>query len=301
MIKLQNLDLNLLVTFNLMYRERKTVAVAEALGVSQPAVSNAITRLRRHLRDELFERTAKGMRPTPFADSIAPSIAYALSTLQSGLNIDSAFVPARSERVFSLAMTDLGEMYILPKLMRYLAGHAPQVQISTAVDGLLPLKDQMEAGTVDMAVGLLPQLEAGFYQRKLFDQPYVCLMRKGHPLAQGPLTIERFSQALHLVIEAQGTWHGQVEKRLTRSGITRIQRLRLPNFMSAPYIVRETDLVATVTEKLALQTREILDLEMRAHPVAIPPAPINLFWHRRYHKDPGNIWLRNILVGLLSE
>lgn len=301
MLRLQDIDLNLLIVFQMMYRERKTGTVAEQLGLSQPAVSNALARLRKVLNDELFERTARGMRPTPYADNIAESVGYALSTLQDGLNFEERFDPASSDRSFCISMTDLGEMYLLPKLISHLETHAPNITISTVRDTGRPLKEEMESGAVDLAIGLLPQLEAGFYQRRLFDQQYVCLMRKGHPLAKGELTPERFSQAQHIVIEARGTGHGRVEAQLKRSGITRIARLHLPYFMSAPYIIAETDLVATVTEKLALQTCERLGLVAHPHPVDIPPAQINLFWHRRFHQDTGNIWLRNLLFQLFSE
>lgn len=301
MIQIQDIDLNLLVVFHLMYRERKTGPVAEQLGLSQPAVSNALGRLRKALNDELFERTSRGMRPTPFADAIAESIGYALGTLQDGLNYQERFDPSSSDRSFCLSMTDLGEMYLLPRLIAHLAVQAPSISITTVRDTGRSLKDEMESGTVDLAIGLLPQLEAGFYQRRLFNQDYVCLMREGHPLANETLTLERFSEAQHIIIEAQGTGHGRVEKQLVRSGITRIVRLRLPHFISAPYIVSETDLIATVTEKLALQTAKSLGLVTRPHPVLIPPAQINLFWHRRYHQDTGNIWLRNLLFDLFSE
>ncbi|PSJ37800.1 LysR family transcriptional regulator [Zobellella taiwanensis] len=301
MTQLQDIDLNLLLVFQLMYRERKTGVVAEQLGLSQPAVSNALARLRKALNDELFERTSRGMKPTPYADLIAEPIAYALATLQDTINYHERFEPLSSERAFRIAMTDLGEMYLLPRLMAHLARVSPGISITTVRNSDDSLKEEMEAGSVDLAIGLLPQLEAGFYQRRLFEQQYVCLMRKDHPLAGGPLDLEAFSQARHIVIEAQGTGHGRVEKLLAQSGVRRIVKLRLPHFMSAPYIVRETDLIATVTEKLALQTMDTLGLVVHRHPVALPSVQINLFWHRRYHQDTGSIWLRSQIFNLFAE
>lgn len=301
MIRLQDIDLNLLIVFQLMYRERKTGPVAEQLGLTQPAISNALARLRVALGDELFERTARGMRPTPFADNIAESIGYALSTLQDGINYQERFDPLSSDRSFCVNMTDLGEIYLLPTLMAYLSENAPNISVSTVRDKGRSLKEDLETGSVDLAIGLIPQLEAGFYQRRLFDQDYVCLMRKDHPMAKGELTLERFAQAEQIIIDAQDTGHGKVEKILARSGINRISRLKLPHFISAPYIVAETDLIATVTEKLALQTAEKLGLAIRPHPVDIPPAQINTFWHRRFHQDTGNIWFRNLIFELFSE
>ncbi|ADZ91433.1 LysR family transcriptional regulator [Marinomonas mediterranea] len=301
MIRLQDIDLNLLVVFQLMYRERKTGAVAEQLGLTQPAISNALARLRLALHDELFERTARGMRPTPFADSIAESVSYALSTLQDGLNYQERFDPQSSDRVFCVNMTDLGEIHMLPRLMAYLAEHAPNLSISTVRDNGHSLREELETGSVDLAIGLLPQLEAGFYQRRLFDQEYVCLVREGHPLAEQTLTLDNFSKSEHIIIEAQDTGHGRVEKQLAKSGILRVSKLKLPHFISAPYIIAHTDLVATVTEKLALQMANSLDLVIKPHPVDIPAAQINMFWHRRFHQDSGNVWLRNVFFELFSE
>ena len=301
MIKLQDLDLNLLLVFHLMYRERKTGAVAELMGLSQPAVSNALKRLRLTLGDELFERTARGMSPTPYAEQIAENISITLDNLQSSLNVKTEFDPTKSQRTFRVAMTDLGEMYMFPRLMLHLAKNAPGISITTVRNSEFSLKEDMESGNVDLAIGLLPQLEAGFYQRRLFEQNYVCLMRKEHPLAGEALSLERFSQAEHIVIEAKDTGHDHVERQLKRSGVARIVPLRLPHFMSAPYIVAETDLVATVTEKLALQTAEVLGLTIHPHPVDISPAQINQFWHRRMHRDEGNIWLRNTIFELFAE
>ncbi len=301
MIRLQDIDLNLLVVFQLMYRERKTGLVAEHLGLTQPAISNARARLRLALHDELFERTARGMRPTPFADSIAESVGYALSTLQEGLNYQERFDPKSSERSFCVNMTDLGEIHMLPSLMAYLAEKAPNLSISTVRDKGHSLQEELETGSVDLAIGLLPQLEAGFYQRRLFNQNYVCLMREGHPYAAQPLTLDNFSRSEHMIIEAQDTGHGRVEKQLAKSGILRVSKLKLPHFISAPYIVAQTDLIATVTEKLALRMAESLNLVVKPHPVDIPPAQINMFWHRRFHQDSGNVWLRNLVFKLFSE
>lgn len=301
MIELKKIDLNLLVMFHLMYQKRKTSLVAETLDLTQPAISNALAKLRLALNDELFVRTARGMRPTPYADHIAESVGYALSTLKDGLNHEWKFNPVLSDRCFSINMTDLGEMYLLPRLIAYLAKHAPSISVTTVRDKHYSLQDDLESGNVDLAVGLLPQLEAGFYQRHLFAQKYVCLLRKGHMFEHLELTLERFSEAKHMIIEVSDTGHGRVERLLAKTGITRINRLKIPHFTSAPYIVAETDMIATVPEKLALQTASKLGLVIKPHPVDIPPAQINMVWHRRFHQDLGNIWLRNLMFELFAE
>lgn len=301
MIRLNEIDLNLLVVFQHMYRERKTGVVAEQLGLSQPAISNALGRLRKALGDELFERTARGMRPTSYADAIADPISSALSSLQETINHNDHFDPTASTRSFRVAMTDLGEIHLLPRLMSRLSTQAPQVQLTTVRDTAITLKEEMEAGSVDLAVGLLPQLGAGFYQRRLFNQKYVCLMRSDHPLAKGEFGLEQFSEAHHAVVVAQGTGHSHVEELVTRSGVPRRISLRVPHFVAVPYIISETDLIVTVTEKLALQTMKRFNLVSRPHPMEIPTAQINIFWHRRLHQDAGNIWLRGLFFEMFSE
>ena len=169
-MNLRDIDLNLLVVFNQLLVERRVSKVAEKLGLTQPAVSNALARLRKLLGDELFLRTPRGMQPTPFADELAEPVAYALGMIHGALNQRSSFEPATSQRSFTIGMTDIGEIYFLPKLMDELARLAPGVSVSTVRNAAVNLKDEMEAGHVDLALGLLPQLKGGFFQRRLFRQ-----------------------------------------------------------------------------------------------------------------------------------
>lgn len=301
MIKLPEIDLNLLVVFDLLYQEQNTQRVALRLGITQPAVSHALKRLRNLLADELFERTSQGLMPTPLATRLHPAIAQALTQLQETLNRPDDFDPAVSERTFNIAMTDIGEIVFLPRLLERLTREAPGISLSTVRSHNEDLKREMEEGRIDLAIGLIPQLGAGFYQQGLFVQRYVCLMREDHPLAAGEFDLNAFAAAQHAVVVARGTGHGIVEEQLARSGITRPVRLELPHFAAVPYIVSSTDLVVTVTGKLAEVTRERFRLVMREHPVPFPEIPINLFWHRRFHQDAGNRWLRGAIFEMFAE
>lgn len=301
MIKLQDIDMNLLVVFELLYRARKTQLVADELGLTQPAISHSLRRLRKLLDDELFERTSHGLKPTPYADQIAEPIAYALTTMHESLNIRENFEPASSERVFSLAMTDIGEVYFMPKLMLKLAQVAPGVTLTTVRNSGVKLKEAMEMGEVDLAVGLLPQLGAGYFQRRLFEQKYVILMRKDHPLSSKDFGLDEFLKAKHAVVVAEETGHGLAEKLISELAAPRFIQLRLPHFTAVPYIISTTDLIVTVPEKLAETTLEQFDLIMRPLPIEIKSIQINLFWHRRFHQDAGNQWLRGLIFDLFSE
>ena len=190
---LKDIDLNLLLVFHKLLMERRVSIVAEKLELSQPAVSNALNRLRRLLGDELFLRTSKGMEPTPYAAQLAEPIAYALGTIHNSLNQRTTFDPATSNRKFTLGITDIGEIYFLPRLMDRLARIAPEVSVSTVRNTAVNLRDEMEAGHVDLAMGLLPQLKSGFFQRRLFRQRYVCMFREGHPLQNPNQPLNYFS------------------------------------------------------------------------------------------------------------
>lgn len=301
MLKLADIDLNLLVVFDLLYQEQNTQRVALRLGITQPAVSHALKRLRLLLSDELFERTSQGLQPTPRASQLHPGIADALARMNDTLNLRDDFNPALSERTFHLNMTDIGEIVFLPRLLQHFSQAAPGVSLHTARSHSNELKYEMEEGQIDLAVGLIPQLGAGFYQQRLFVQRYVCLMRHDHPLANGNFGVEEFHSAHHAVVVAQGTGHGVVEEQLANAGIKRPVRLTLPHFAAIPYIVSSSDLVVTVTGKLAEATCERFGLTVREHPLAFPEIPINLFWHRRFHQDPGNRWLRGLMFSMFSE
>lgn len=300
-MKLEEIDLNLLVVFNQLLTERKVSKVAENLGLGQPAVSNALARLRKLFDDELFLRTAHGMQPTPFAEQLAESIGYALGMIHSAVNARSSFDPATSQRSFSVGMTDIGEIYFLPLLMQRIQQLAPAVTISTVRNTSLQLRDAMEAGQVDLAIGLLPQLKAGFFQRRLFEQRYVCLFRQGHPLDLKRMKAADFFAAEHVAVVSAGTGHGQVDEILDNHSPQRRVKLKVPHFVAIGHILQSTDLIATVPERLAERMVQPFDLKHLPHPVELPRIAINVFWHAKYHKDPANQWLRNLVIDLHAD
>lgn len=297
----QDVDLNLLVVFDHLLRQRTVSGVAKALNLSQPAVSNALARLRRTFEDELFVRSAKGMLPTPFAQELAEPVAYALDALRSALNRNPSFDPVTSERAFHLAMTDIGEVHFIPKLMSVLREQAPRVSVGTVRNTAVTLAEEMSHGKVDLAVGHLPELTAEFFQRRLFRQRYVCMFRPGHALDKRTVRLKDFEAADHVVVTAAGTGHARVDEILARQGVQRNIRLRVPHFVALADIVQSTDLVATVTEKFAQRSAACFGLRYIRHPVDLPEIQINLFWHARYHRDPANQWLRGLIFELFSE
>lgn len=300
-MELHEIDLNLLVVFNQLLVERRVSKAADNLGISQPAVSNSLAKLRRIFGDELFLRTPKGMEPTPFADQLAESVSYALAMIHSGVNQRTSFDPAKERRSFTVGMTDIGEIYFLPDLIARVKRDAPGVALSTVRNTTVNLREELESGKVDLAVGLLPQLKAGFFQRRLFRQRYVCLMRRGHRLDKKRISLAEYSGAEHLVVVSAGTGHGKVDELLQRSGVARNVQLTVPHFVSVGHILQRSDLITTVPEKLAERLLEPFGLAKVPHPARLPEIAINAFWHAKYHRSPANRWLRSVIFELFGE
>ncbi len=298
---LRDLDLNLLVVFNQLLLDRSASIAAEKLGLTQPAVSNALKRLRAALQDDLFLRTSRGMEPTPYALHLSEPVIYALNALQTAFNTRDSFDPLSSTRTFQIAMTDIGEMYFMPPLMAALAKEAPGVRISTVRPHTGNLRDDMASGTVDVALGLLPNLQAGFFQRRLFRHPYVCVFREDHPVAKAPLTLKQFCELDHVGVLAANTGHGEIDGLLERAGIQRHLKLMLPHFIAVGHVLQTTDLIATLPERFAERCRVPFGLVTSPHPVKLPDIAINLFWHAKFNRDPANIWLRQRLVELFAD
>lgn len=301
MLRLRGVDLNLLVVFQQLYEFRNTGQVAEKLGITQPAVSNCLARLRKQLNDELFERTPQGMAPTPYAEMIAEIIGTGLATLESGLGVIDNFDPSSSDRTFRIAMSEMMETDLLPILYYQLKRIAPKVRIQSVGMREAQLKVDLEEGDVDLAVGFFPQLQAGFYQRGLMEEPYVCLMREGHPMLKGENSVERLALFDHLIVDAKSSGHSHIEQSLLDAGIVHTREFHVPHFLSAPFIVRDSDLIVTLPKRFAEIVAAPLGLAILPHPVDISPGWVRLFWHKRYHRDQGLMWLRQLLVDLRGQ
>jgi DNA-binding transcriptional LysR family regulator len=267
MKQLRELDLNLLVVFQQLVVDRRVSRAAEHLGLTQPAVSNALARLRRHFSDDLFLRTPAGMVPTPRAEELAGPVGDALALLHQGLNQPQPFDPARERRAVTLGMTDIGEIVFLPALVERLARTAPGVTLSTVRN----------------------------------SQRYVCLYRRGHRLDGRRLTTAAFRTEEHLVVVSPGTGHGQVDQRVQRAGVQRTVRLTVPHFVSVGHLLQATDLVATVPERLADNLAGPFSLAWQPHPLKLPAIGINAFWHAKAHRSPLNQWLRAQVFELFAE
>jgi DNA-binding transcriptional LysR family regulator len=241
------------------------------------------------------------MQPTPFAQTLAEPVGAALAQVALALNQRSAFDPATSARRFTVAMTDVGELHFMPALIERCRLAAPRLQISSRRAGSIALKEEMESGRVDLAIGPFEDISEALYQRLLFRQPYVSMLRRGHPLTEGKVDMARFAAAEHLFVDSSESPYDRINQLLEKAGIGASTRFRVPHFTAVPYIVQASDLVVTVPQKLAERAGPPFGLAWITPPLKLPPLQTNMFWHRRYNQDPGNQWLRGLVAGTFAQ
>ena len=300
-MNVQDIDLNLLRVFDAVLRERGVTPAAARLGLTQPAVSNALARLRAVFGDALFVRTATGMDATPFARGVAEPVRQALALLESALAHGPGFDPATSTRAFRFYMSDLGQVEFLPPLVERVQRGAPGVRLEAVAADLEHIGDALGTGALDLAVGFLPALGPPVQRRALFRDPYVCLMRAGHPAVARKLTRKRFLEASHVLVTYRGGGHRVIEEALERAGVTRRIALRVPHFTVVPMVLERTDLILTLPARVAAVYEREGTFKSLPPPVPIPQAEVAVHWHERFAADPGNRWLRDQLVELFSE
>ncbi|GAA0530153.1 LysR family transcriptional regulator [Pigmentiphaga sp. GD03639] len=274
---------------------------ADALGLTQSAASHSLARLRRTLGDPLFVRTPGGMVPTPRGARIADAARSALATLGEALRDTGSFDPATAERIFRVYMNEVGQMVMLPRLLDHLRRHAPGIALKI---GTLPDHQPgalLESGEVDLAVGHITALSAGFHQRLLFHEHYVCAVSPDHPRFAAGMTEAGFREARHAVTGTGAMAHRVVEEALRRHGIVRRIGLEAPEFIALPFIIPSSDLVVTMPSGLADQLAGAMPLRILPPPVPLPSYEIRMFWHERAHHDAANVWLRQLFAELFRQ
>lgn len=291
---IRNVDLNLLVVFDALARHRSVGRAGEALGLSQPAASAALARLRLTFDDALFVRAGTLMRPTPRALELAPAVHRVVEAINSEILQQAAFDPAIADRSFTILTPDIGEVAFLPGVLRRLRKEAPQVRLLASALPRQAAAEALESGEADLAVGFFPDLQkAGFFQQGLFKTSYSCITCGKSGPAVTRLTLKQYLAARHVVVRPDGREH-MLDRFLDTKGWRRHVTLELSHFMSLLALLPGTDLIATVPEDIATVMERHVPIRRIAMPFKPPVIDVQQFWHRRMRHDPANRWLREL-------
>ena len=307
----RTLDLNLLRVFDAVMAERSLTRAARSLSLTQPAVSNALSRLRAALGDELVRRSGQGVAPTPRAMALWPSIRDALRQLQQSLAPDD-FVAAEADNAFVLAMADATAVELVPRLMAIAAAQAPGISIRVVPLATRDPRKLLEEEQIDLAIGHFPAVMTDLSARaqvgkgvsyaflRLYDSEYVCAMREGHPLASGPLTLNRFCAARHLLVSFSGEPFGFIDEALVARGRKRQIVLTVNQFFTAARVVADTDLLTVLPRHFLASAGVLQTLQARPLPLDVPPVHIDAMWHGRQETVSAHRWLRNAVQRSIS-
>lgn len=290
------IDLNLLVMFDAIYRLRNLTAAGRTLSLSQPAMSHALNRLRTTFKDPLFVRLPRGLQPTPLANELAPALMEGLAAIRAGLE-RRTFEPATSTRTFRIGMGELSEEVQLPLLLREISASAPHIRLHTLQVPGPHLGDALGDGEVDMATGDY-ELGAGCRSMVLYEREYACAVRADHPVIGSELTLKQFKAARHILVAPQTTYHHaqNIERALTSRKVNARIAVQISHFHGVMALITSSDLIATIPKRLAQSMQQLANIKVLPPPIPLPKFKVTLYWHERFHRDPGNEWLRAIFI-----
>jgi len=293
-------DLNLLKAFDALIAERAVTRAAGRIGLSQPAMSHALARLRGLFADELFVRTQSGMEPTARAREIAPLVSAAIEHIEAALNLGVGFDPAKSVGTFTAGMAEYAEVALVGKLAASFVEQAPRATLR-----LLPLTgvdaaEQLERGAIDVAVAHLRAMPNAIELTTLLRDPFVAVLRQGHPLAGGPLSLEAYAAQQHVLVSPRGDTSGAIDRILVDFGLRRRIALLVATYLALPAALASSDLIAAVPSRAARQIAGIAEIAILPLPVDLA-VTVSMAWHRRAASEPAQAWFRSLLTAAATE
>jgi DNA-binding transcriptional LysR family regulator len=306
-MNIKDLDLNLLRLFDAVWRTRSVSLAAQQMGMSQPAASQGLARLRAMLGDALFERSGSGVRPTPRADRLAQAVQTALATIEEALNASQVFEPQRSKRVLRLHLSDIGEARFLPELMQTLQRHAPGMRLEAMPLPHDKIGPALDSGQLDLAIGFLPEVSDTLHQPLLSDR-YVVLLRQGHPVAKRWHQLQKKAgaspDATHALLAelefAAVRTHTDTLRILDLMHWQHRLRLTVSHFLSLPGIVRSSDLAVLMPRNFAQGFAQAGELAIIEPDLPLRDFTVSMHWSQRFDKDPCLQWLRATVAQLFS-
>lgn len=297
---MSQVDLHCLRVFCSVFETRSVSRAAESLGLTQPSVSYSLARLRETFNDPIFTRTRDGMAPTPQAARLYREVRRGIDILDAAIS-PATFDPAVSERTFRVAMSDIGQLDFLPRIVPFLQTAAPRVSLEIAQISMANVARALDIGELDFAIGNLPEICASTRYTTVFREHYVCLFRKGHPLIGDKLTRKVFDEAKHILVMSPFTGHHMVENALLERDIHRKIVLRVPHFTSVPTLIAATDYLVSLPSIVARTFERTYGLRALPLPIALPDFDVRLHWSARHEDNDGHAWMRDTLVSQLKR
>lgn len=293
-------NLNLFVAFDALIEHGSVSRAARHVGVTQSAMSNSLRNLRAVFGDPLFLRTSHGIVPTPRARELAGPVREAMRLLERALG-PLQFEPASSTRTFTLLASDYVEFVLLPRLLGYLGRHAPGVRLRVLPWGLQRVPDELARGDADLMIGFYDRVPAHHREQLLFDERYVCIVRKGHPRVGRRLTLGTYVAMKHIMVSQSGEATSGIDRALAALGRTREVSLRVSHFLNVPTLVANSDLVASLSRRVAEPFARMLPLQLFEPPLRLRTSRIGMVWHDSLHDDPAQRWLRGAVAELCAQ
>jgi DNA-binding transcriptional LysR family regulator len=300
LMDITSVDLNLLPVLDALLRQRSVTLAARELDMSQSAVSTALGRLREALGDPLFVRTGRGMLPTPRASQLAEPVASILDKVRDEVLSTRGFVPSESERAFTLGLSDVGSYVLWPRIVAAVSQQAPSVRLRMRVMTQALIASALESAEVDVALGAYPGLPATLYQRRLFERKYVAMVRSDHPLSGKRLSLQAFALCPQAVVRLASGIQDRVDAALAAQGLARQKVLEMPSYLMLPPLLAAGDWMAVMPGQLAdafAQQGRFRSLKL---PFELPSSVIRMHWHKRFHGDASNVWLRGLIGSAFS-
>ncbi|MDB5965219.1 MAG: transcriptional regulator, LysR family [Polaromonas sp.] len=303
-MNINTVDLNLFLIFQAVYVTRSVTLAGDRIGMTQSATSNALKRLRERFGDPLFVRTNEGMTPTPLAERLVAPIEAGLSQFSKAFDQGCQFDPATSDRVFTIAINDIGQMVMMPRLLAAAQQLAPHVRFETVDCSMTDARSSMVHGQLDLAVGSWKDMGQTFYQQRLFDETFVVLMSSSNPLARRDMSFDDYMAAAHVAYRPNGETETALQQTLSRASATGKRNIVLTaaHSLGLSAIVASSNLLLTSPSRLVkslVDTR--LGLELRPLPFSMAPLVVRQQWHERIHLDNGNRWLRELFFSLFHS
>jgi DNA-binding transcriptional LysR family regulator len=304
-MNLAGIDMNLLVALDALLTERSVTRAAARVGLSQPAMSNTLGRLRTLIGDPLLVRAPRGMMPTARAKQMADRVRFALQEIQGALEDVQVFDAKSSNRAFTVATTDYANLALLPSLLNRLKTIAPNLSVRVHPLHRNNARVALQTGELDLGIAWRlnepPFDSQGFYTKALFKEHLVCIVRKDHPTVRNRLKLSQFLKLEHVVVGPADDYILIVDQALAQRGLRRRVAVTIPGAMGSPFIIAQTDMIATVPGRVAQRFAKVVPLCILPLPMRLSPLTMRLLWHERNHADPGHQWLRSVLSGLEVE